>query len=133
MDKRLLKSIEIPEYYLEFVMRYIKLDLYSDFNSFFKKAIENLIRQEEIALADLQVSQILNGVDILKNKCSNCNTRECHECITQINDSITMNLTEISNLSKFINSKKREQEQVLQQQRRKINHIINQMRRIRGK
>jgi len=135
MNLKDLKSVEFPKYYLHFIERYLSLGLYPSFNAFFKKALENQIRQEEILLSDLQISKCFNAIDTLKSQCAqcnHCNIIECKECITEINNSIDVSLVEISNLSEFIEKKRQEQQQVSRNHIRNINHAIRQMQRIKG-
>jgi len=131
MDERLLKSIEIPQYYLEFIKRYIELGLYTSYNNFIMKSLENQIRKEETLLSDLNISKIFTEIDSLRNKCSICTDRnDCQDCIQKINEQISLKITQIGDIKQFIEKKRKEQQQASHNHIRNINNTIRQMQSI---
>lgn len=133
MDERLLKSIEIPQYYLEFIKRYVELGLYPSYNAFITKSLEDQIRKEETLLSDLNISKIFTEIDSLRNRCSICTDRNgCQDCIQKINEQISLKITQIGDLKQFIEKKRKEQQQASRSHIRNINLAMRQMQHIKG-
>jgi len=104
-----LKSLQLPQFFLNFIQRYINVGLYDSYNAFILKALANQIRKEEALITDMQLSKIFNEIDEIKNKCSSCNHQTiCGICINEINQQIDLKLSEIADLKTYIEKQQKE-------------------------
>lgn len=125
-----LKSIQLPQFFINFIQRYINVGLYDSYNAFILKALANQIRKEEALITDMQLSKIFNEIDDIKNKCSNCNHQtNCRICLTEINQHIDFKLSEIADLKAYIEKKQKEEIESANLHSKNLRHLIRINRR----